>query len=172
VSVTTASRFPKCRPAVRCWDEKTVPCCGDGRALVERHRVRRSWPVSTKFVYAAGGSLASTRLYESCATPRLMKQIFPQYPENARQRRVQGTVAVDAWMGIDGIPRIGEVVGRVNPDLERSGISALKEWRYEPATCDGKPVEVETVLRVNYSLQSRSTYFAVGLTIVAIQLVF
>jgi hypothetical protein len=75
-------------------------------------------------------------------------------------------------MGIDGIPRIGEVVGRVNPDLERSGISALKEWRYEPATCDGKPVEVETVLRVNYSLQSRSTYFAVGLTIVAIQLVF
>jgi hypothetical protein len=37
-------------------------------------------------------------------------------------------------------------------ELLRKSISALKEWRYEPATCNGKPVEVETVLQVNYSL--------------------
>ena len=63
-------------------------------------------------------------------------------------------VSLNQW--IRGIPRIGEVVGHANPDLERSTIRALKEWRYEPATCNGKPVEVETVLRVNYSL-SRQT---------------
>ena len=85
--------------------------------------------------------------------PRLIKQVVPQYPENARQSRVQGTVAVDAWIPLDGIPRIGEVVGRINPDLERSAIAALRDWRYEPATCNGRPVEVETVFRVIYSLR-------------------
>ena len=84
--------------------------------------------------------------------PKLIKKISPQYPDIALRIRIEGTVAVDARIGTDGIPRIGEVVGHANPDLERSSISALKEWRYEPATCNGKPVEVETVLQVNYSL--------------------
>ena len=87
------------------------------------------------------------------APTHLIKRLTPQYPESARQRWIEGTVAVDAWIGLDGIPRIGDVVGHANPDLEHSSLSALKEWRFEPATCDGKPVEVETVLRVNYSLQ-------------------
>jgi hypothetical protein len=30
---------------------------------------------------------------------------------------MEGTVAVDARIGTDGIPRIGEVVGHANPDL-------------------------------------------------------
>jgi TonB family protein len=84
--------------------------------------------------------------------PRLTKKVSPQYPDIALRVRIEGTVAVDARIGTDGIPRIGEVVGHANPNLESSSISALKEWRYEPATCNGKPVEVETVLQVNYSL--------------------
>jgi len=85
--------------------------------------------------------------------PTLIKKIPPQYPDIALRVRIEGTVAVDARIGTDGIPRIGEVVGHANPDLERSTISALKEWRCEPATCNGKPVEVETVLQVNFSLR-------------------
>jgi len=85
--------------------------------------------------------------------PKLIKKIPPQYPDIALRGRVEGTVAADARIGTDGIPRIGEVVGHANPDLERSTISALKEWRYEPATCNDKPVEVETVLQVHFSLR-------------------
>jgi len=84
--------------------------------------------------------------------PRLTKKIFPQYPDSARRDHIEGTVAVDARIGTDGVPRIGNVVGHSSADLERSSISALKEWRYEPAACNGKPVEVETILQVNYSL--------------------
>jgi TonB family protein len=84
--------------------------------------------------------------------PRLSKKIYPQYPDSARRDRIAGTVAVDARIGTDGVPRIGDVVRYSRADLERSSISALKEWRYEPAACNGKPVEVETVLQVNYSL--------------------
>jgi TonB family protein len=90
-----------------------------------------------------------------CMNPtpfRLLKKVTPQYPKSARESRTQGLVAIDAWIGLDGIPRIGKVVEQVSPDLEQSSISAVKEWRYEPATCNGKPVEVQTVLRFSYTL--------------------
>ncbi|MBZ5665010.1 MAG: energy transducer TonB [Acidobacteriia bacterium] len=87
------------------------------------------------------------------APARLIKRRMPEYPDSARRGHVEGTVALDAWIGIDGIPRIGEVVRHSTPDLEHSSISALKEWRYQPTTCNGKPVEVETILTVNYSLR-------------------
>jgi TonB family protein len=90
-----------------------------------------------------------------CMNPtpfRLIKRVTPQYPKSARERRMQRLVAIDAWIGLDGTPRIGKVVEQVSPDLEQSSVSAIKEWRYEPATCNGKPVEVQTVLRFSYTL--------------------
>lgn len=60
---------------------------------------------------------------------------------------------MDAWIGTDGIPRIGEVIRHSSPDLENSSRTAFKEWRYQPAICDGKPVEVETIMMVNYVLR-------------------
>jgi TonB family protein len=85
--------------------------------------------------------------------PELIKRVIPQYPDSARRNYIEGTVSVDARIGVDGVTRIGEVVGHSSPDLEQSSIKALGNWRYEPATCNGKPVEVETVLQVNYSLR-------------------
>jgi outer membrane biosynthesis protein TonB len=83
----------------------------------------------------------------------LVKKRAPEYPPNARQQRVQGLVAVDARIGVDGVPKIGKVVAHASPELEQSSINTLQDWRYEPAECDGKPVEVETVLEFKYFIQ-------------------
>lgn len=93
-----------------------------------------------------------------CMNPvpaRLIKKVSPEYPETARQRRVEGTVSADVRITVDGIPKIGQVVGHASPDLEQSSIRALRDWRYEPALCQTSPVEIETVLQVNYSLYQR-----------------
>jgi len=84
--------------------------------------------------------------------PRLVKKQSPEYPLIARQQHHQGTVAFDTLIGTDGGPRIQKVVESASPDLEASSQSALSQWRYEPATCKGQPVEVETVLQVSYTL--------------------
>jgi TonB family protein len=76
----------------------------------------------------------------------------PVYPTGARQQRVQGTVAVDTEIGVDGVPRMKKVVANPDPSLVKSAVDAIKAWKYESATCDGKPVPIETVLRVNYKL--------------------
>jgi TonB family protein len=90
-----------------------------------------------------------------CMNPtpfRLIKRVTPQYPKSARERRIQGLVAIDVWIGLDGIPRIGKVVEHVSPELEQSSASAIQEWRYEPATCNGSPIGIQTVLRFSYTL--------------------
>lgn len=90
-----------------------------------------------------------------CMNPRpyrLINRIAPQYPSDARQQHVQGTVAVDVLIGTDGVPVIRKVVANASASLERSAQNAIVQWRYEPAACEGKPVPVETVLQINYTL--------------------
>jgi TonB family protein len=91
-----------------------------------------------------------------CMNPmpsRIVRKVAPQYPETARRNRVEGSVGIDVRIGLDGVPTINTVVASPSSDLAKSSIEAIKDWRYEPATCDGKPVEVETVLTVNYVLR-------------------
>jgi TonB family protein len=84
--------------------------------------------------------------------PRLVKRHNPEYPESARRQRIEGTVAIDAWIGVDGAPRVRKVVASPSPDLEKASLDAIKGWRYSPAQCSGTPVEIETILQVNYAL--------------------
>lgn len=84
--------------------------------------------------------------------PRIAEVIPPEYPQTARERHLEGSVAVDAWIGSDGVPRIGQVVKHLSPDLEESTLTAIHQWRYKPATCNGNPVDVQTVLQINYAL--------------------
>ena len=81
-----------------------------------------------------------------------MKKVQPLYPPSARQQHVQGTVAVDTEIGTDGVPNLKKIVANPDPNLVRSALDAVTAWRYEPATCDGKPASIETVLQVNYQL--------------------
>jgi TonB family protein len=86
-------------------------------------------------------------------SPRLVKKVSPEYPQTALHRRNQGLVAVDAIIGLDGVPRVGKVASHADSDLERASLDAIKGWRFEPAMCEGKQVEIETVLEVKFSIQ-------------------
>jgi len=85
--------------------------------------------------------------------PRLVKKQAPEYPQAARSLRHQGTVSFDVLIGKDGVPQFRKLVESAGADLDDSSKHALSHWRYDPALCGGQPVEVETVLQVNYSLK-------------------
>lgn len=84
--------------------------------------------------------------------PQLLKRSTPEYPESARRQHIQGTVAIGATIGTDGIPRIGKLVESASPDLERASLAAFRDWRYRPARCGDQLVEVETILETRYTL--------------------
>jgi periplasmic protein TonB len=82
---------------------------------------------------------------------RLVRQPKPQYPPLARQARIQGTVRFNAIIGKDGrIANLTLVSG--HPLLVPSATSAVKQWQYKPTLLNGEPVEVVTVIDVNFTL--------------------
>lgn len=134
---------------------RVVSFVEEGSTLAKANVTEITTPV--QFPPGSFAAPAGVPSQEGCMNPlafRLVKKVVPQYPQNAIHQRIQGVVALDVRIGADGAPKIGKAIGRANPDLERSAMDAVKDWRYEPATCSGKPVEVETVVQVSYTLST------------------
>lgn len=83
----------------------------------------------------------------------LIKKVNPEYPKKARKEHVQGTVVLRAVITKEG--EIGDLsVVSGDPSLAKSAVKAVKQWKYKPFMLEGKPVEVDTEIRVNFALSS------------------
>ncbi|MCE5307408.1 MAG: energy transducer TonB [Acidobacteriales bacterium] len=81
----------------------------------------------------------------------LMRQTRPVYPPLARQARIQGTVKLQAIISRDGTIQQLQVMSG-HPLLVPSALEAVKQWVYKPTLLNGEPVEVVTVIDVNFTL--------------------
>ena len=76
---------------------------------------------------------------------------MPKYPVEAKKKKVQGTVVLDAIIGKDG--KIKNLKAVSGPKiLQKSALKAVRLWLYKPYLLNGNPVEVKTVINVTYSL--------------------
>jgi TonB family protein len=85
---------------------------------------------------------------------RLDKKVQPEYPQNARMAHHQGTVWLYAIIAKDGSVQNLTPMGKVWPELERSAMDAVKDWKYTPYLRCGQAIEYETIISVHYSLSS------------------
>ena len=91
------------------------------------------------------------RVSQGVSQGLLVHQVKPAYPPLARQARIQGSVVLQAVIAKDGSIQGLKVVSG-HPMLTPSAIDAVKQWRYKPYFLNGEPVEVETVVTVNFTL--------------------
>jgi TonB family protein len=88
-----------------------------------------------------------------CATaPRPLSKVSPTYPEKARQARKEGTVTLELIVEKDGSVSGVHVVKGVDKDIDRAAIEAVNQWKFEPGTYQGKVVDVDLTLTVNFRL--------------------
>lgn len=120
-------------------------------ATVTELKTPAQFPESA-FDRPAGGVSTPKCDVEKVHSGKLIARVNPTYPAAQRMARVQGTVLLYAVIGTDGMPHNIEVISSVDPALDRSALEAVQQWRYEPYTCNGVPVEVESTVQVNYSL--------------------
>jgi protein TonB len=81
----------------------------------------------------------------------LIRQPKPVYPPLAKQARIQGVVRFNAIIGKDGtIQNLTLMSG--HPLLVPAAQEAVKQWLYKPTLLNGEPVEVATVIDVNFTL--------------------
>jgi periplasmic protein TonB len=83
--------------------------------------------------------------------PTPLEKPAPVYPPFARQSRIAGTVVLQVAVGVDGRPTKVTVVSG-QPMLANSAQNAVKNyWRFSPATLNGKAVEGEAEVRINFN---------------------
>jgi protein TonB len=76
----------------------------------------------------------------------------PEYSEEARKAKYQGTVVLGLVVGPDGRPRDMKVLRSLGLGLDEKAIEAVKNWRFEPAVKDNKPVAVYISVEVDFRL--------------------
>jgi periplasmic protein TonB len=76
----------------------------------------------------------------------------PEYPPLAKMARIQGTVRLEALIAKDGTIKDLKVLSG-HPLLVKAALSAVQQWRYQPTLLNGQPVEVETEIDVNFTLE-------------------
>jgi TonB family protein len=84
--------------------------------------------------------------------PILLHEVVPVYPEPARIIRREGAVILS--LVIDRSGRVDEVtVLRGQPfGLTEAAVTAVRQWVFAPSTVDGRPVPVQYILTVHFSL--------------------
>lgn len=87
--------------------------------------------------------------------PKLIKKVQPIYPEEARLARVQGRVIAQAVIDEEGAVRDVSLlrgVTSVASMVDDAAMDAVRQWRYEPATLEGRPVKVYFTVVVSFTL--------------------
>lgn len=83
---------------------------------------------------------------------KLISSVPPQYPALAKNQHVSGNVLVDALIDANGKVTTMKVVS--GPTLlHQAAMDALKQWKYQPATLDGKPVAMHLTVTLQFRLQ-------------------
>jgi TonB family protein len=102
-----------------------------------------------------GVTPAGMKVYELDGTmtrPVVVSKSEPLYTEDARAKKITGTVILKFILTADGRPTAFQVVQSVDPGLDRSAIECVQSWRWKPALKDNVPVAVWGKVEVNFIL--------------------
>jgi TonB family protein len=85
--------------------------------------------------------------------PHLISHVEPEYDQASRLAQIEGTVVL--WVVIDGkgLPAEPIVQRSLSPGLDANAITAVKQWRFSPATKDGNPISIIATMEVNFRLR-------------------
>jgi len=76
----------------------------------------------------------------------------PEYSEEARKAKFQGTVVLMIVVDEKGNARDLKVIRPLGLGLDQKAIEAVEKWRFKPGMKDGKPVPVQATVEVNFRL--------------------
>jgi TonB family protein len=83
--------------------------------------------------------------------PEAIVRVPPAYPDEARNQHVEGTVLVMALVGKDGGVHGTRLVHSI-PGLDSAAVAAVRQWRFKPATSEGKSIAVWIAVPIKFSL--------------------
>ncbi len=83
--------------------------------------------------------------------PRVVHQVQPVPDAGKKGFRISGTVLIALVVSSQGLPLNLRVARSLDKDIDQSAMDAVKEWRFEPAKKEGKPVAVKVTVEIRFN---------------------
>lgn len=98
-------------------------------------------------------TISADSICDEITHPVVVEKINPMYPPEARKELVMGIVTLETVITEEGV--VDEIRVLESPDdrLSAAAVEAVRQWLFEPALCDGRPVGVYYNLTIKFRLQ-------------------
>jgi TonB family protein len=87
---------------------------------------------------------------EDLSQPMATRKVDPAYPTQLMRENVHGTVILYAVIHADGSVGNVRVLRGIDERLDRFAAEAVSQWKFEPATRKGAPVDVEATFQIPF----------------------
>ena len=85
--------------------------------------------------------------------PELLREVKPEYTEEARRSSIEGDVELEIVVRSDGTVGSVKVLRGLGGGLDRRATEAVRQWRFTPAKRFGRPVDVVVEVAVEFKLR-------------------
>jgi TonB family protein len=102
----------------------------------------------------SGGNMGggAYRIGGGVSPPAIIYKVEPEYSEEARKAKFQGTVLLFVIVDEKGNPRDIKIIRPLGLGLDQKAVEAVEKWKFSPGKKDGKPVPVQAQIEVNFRL--------------------
>jgi TonB family protein len=91
------------------------------------------------------------RISPEIANEYLVRRVEPEYPQPAREKRIQGPVVIDAIVGREGeVEKLISIRG--DAQLLAAATAAIRQWRFQPFLRNGQPEAFQTRITLDFKL--------------------
>jgi TonB family protein len=89
------------------------------------------------------------------SSPVPLHKVDPKYPQDLVNEHVEGEVILYGVIRRDGTVDSIQKVRGIDPQLDANSIEAFAQWKFQPATRDGEPVDLEAVVHIPFKAPER-----------------
>jgi TonB family protein len=94
-------------------------------------------------VYEPGGDVKS---------PKLVHYVEPAFSPSSKEAFVEGTVKISTVVTRAGVATKLRVMSGLNSEEDKTAVEAVKQWKFQPGTKAGQPVNVHVTVEVTFHL--------------------
>ncbi len=98
---------------------------------------------------------ANDKIYEpggDVKGPKLVHYVEPAFSPSSKEAFVEGTVKISTVVTREGVATDLHVTSGLNAEEDKTAVEAVKQWKFDPGTKDGQPVNVRVTVEVTFHL--------------------
>ncbi|HEY3025449.1 MAG TPA: TonB family protein [Pyrinomonadaceae bacterium] len=92
------------------------------------------------------------KLYQNDERGMMIHHVEPKYSEDARDKKIEGTVILSATIDPNGLPQDIQVTKPLFPSLDANAVEALRQSRFRPYMKDGQPISKRITVEMHFSV--------------------